>query len=297
MGHELSAADPSANLDFGDWVQKNIIAPLNMKGTGVGLNVSSNRDAAWGYAPNGKPVAPYRLGWNVPCGGMRSTARDLATFAHAIMAGKLLRSDTLAREMVDPVTLDSDGTTLFGTPWEMYFHNKTGFLVRRKGGNVPGYSALLAFVPELELSLSILFGGSTSEFDASQAAFDLLLPAFSNLMLRLEYESGPVRQPENNTKYVGQWESEFSTVHISVFNGTTLYLRMTGSLGIGLFLRIPDWQSAPSSSVLQLWVPRTIAACFNLELEGYLYQYVIFSDDMSTLTIPGLLPGLTWTRH
>jgi len=47
------------------------------------------------------------------------------------------------------VFLNYDGKTLFGTPWEMVFTNT--YLVRSKGGNVPGYSAQFSYIPELGL--------------------------------------------------------------------------------------------------------------------------------------------------
>ena len=47
------------------------------------------------------------------------------------------------------VFLNPDGLTQFGMPWEMrLMHN---YLVRRKGGNIRGYTTLFSFVPELQL--------------------------------------------------------------------------------------------------------------------------------------------------
>lgn len=45
--------------------------------------------------------------------------------------------------------LNSDGRTLFGTPWEMMFVNT--YLVRTKSGNTLGYGSQFTFVPELGL--------------------------------------------------------------------------------------------------------------------------------------------------
>ena len=46
--------------------------------------------------------------------------------------------------------LNTDGKTLFGSPWEMMFIDT--YLVRTKSGNIPGYSAQFSYVPELGLS-------------------------------------------------------------------------------------------------------------------------------------------------
>ena len=52
------------------------------------------------------------------------------------------------------VFLNYDGITLFGTPWEMVFADT--YLIRGKGGNVPGYSAQFSYIPELQLGKLLL---------------------------------------------------------------------------------------------------------------------------------------------
>ena len=49
------------------------------------------------------------------------------------------------------VFLNFDGNTLFGTPWEMNFIDS--YLVRGKGGDAPGYSAMFGYIPELGLGM------------------------------------------------------------------------------------------------------------------------------------------------
>ena len=52
--------------------------------------------------------------------------------------------------LTPPAFTNSDGLTGFGTPWEIRFH--ANYTILRKGGNIPGFSALFSFVPELQLS-------------------------------------------------------------------------------------------------------------------------------------------------
>ena len=113
LGHELTPA----NTTWEDWVQTSILDPLEMKGTGFGLALDvENANVAVGYHPNGAAVGTYSLGWNMPCGGMRSTIRDLSTIAGAIMSesNPLIHSRSLAQELVAPVSVDNGGNTLFG---------------------------------------------------------------------------------------------------------------------------------------------------------------------------------------
>ena len=169
LGHELS------RLAFGDkfmrdgvndldawqkWTQENILDPLNMSRTGFGLDLSKEtNDVATGYHADGSAVGTYTVGWNRPAAGMHSSVRDLSKLAGALMsdASPLFTSRALNNNLLQPIAIDAGGGTVHGAPWEMKFHNETGLLVRRKGGNVPGYSALLAIVPELELSLVMLW--------------------------------------------------------------------------------------------------------------------------------------------
>ena len=52
--------------------------------------------------------------------------------------------------------IDYDGVTVWGTPWEMAFLDS--YLVRSKGGIITGYSGLMTFLPELQLSMLYYYG-------------------------------------------------------------------------------------------------------------------------------------------
>ena len=49
------------------------------------------------------------------------------------------------------VYVNRDQRTGFGTPWEIRF--QANYTVLRKGGNVPGHSSIMSFVPELQLGM------------------------------------------------------------------------------------------------------------------------------------------------
>ena len=50
--------------------------------------------------------------------------------------------------------MNRDQLTGFGTPREIRF--QANYTVLRKGGNVDGYSALLSYIPDLELGKDVL---------------------------------------------------------------------------------------------------------------------------------------------
>ena len=178
----------------------------------------------------------------------------------------------------------------------MKFHNDTGVLVRRKGGNVPGYTALLAFVPELELSLSILWSGAADEFTWSIHAFDLILPPWLDMMHNL-LETKPQTQPKNASQFVGDWTST-GGLPAKIFQYNDMLLIKV--LGLGMYMRIPNWKQEQNDTMdliyLQMWVQRNVAPCLTLELQAMINQYVIFDQQLSSFTIPGYVPGIKWVR-
>ena len=204
--------------------------------------------------------------------------------------------------------MNAGGKTLFGTPWEMNFHPSTGYLVRRKGGNVVGYTALLAFVPEIKLSLSVLWSGSTNEFEASELAMNSLLPPMNDMFKEIAQATESTRQPTNQSAYVGTFQS--TTIPgprgaAQVFVYESKLLIKVGLLGLGMYLRLPQWSQenfqqggeGDSPLTLQMWASRTVSPCLELELKAYVNQYVSFSEDLSTFSIPGSVPGFLWERQ
>lgn len=333
LGHELArlvAADAAAADSTAEgypegawekWTQANILDPLNMSRTGFGLDLAKEtNDVATGYNVDGSAVGTYTLGWNGPAGGMHSSVRDVSTLAGALMAdaSPLIASHALHNELLQPVSLDTSGGTVIGTPWEMQFHNNSGFLVRRKGGNVPGYAALLSMVPELELSLVMLWPNmNTEELSASVSAMDRLLKPFADMFQAVQDHPKNQPQPDNRDRFLGNWTLKKCidaglkppyplqcTAPIFLTNDTlsgVLY-----ALDIGAFLRLPSWASRDAEAggggtsddlvTLQLWVPQEILSCVDRELLAQFRQYVEFDftdTDRPTMRVPGYI-GSAW---
>lgn len=74
LGHALARA---AAQDWAALVQERICAPLGLRDTGTGGDVAQPHDG------RGRPVPPWTLNSVAPAGALRSTARDLVTFARA----------------------------------------------------------------------------------------------------------------------------------------------------------------------------------------------------------------------
>jgi CubicO group peptidase (beta-lactamase class C family) len=135
-----------------------IFAPLGMGSTRYWPGPAP---APPGAAPLGTPhPAPLSLG----DGGIWSTAQDLLRWAQALNADEL----GISRLMETPGSLD-DGTPV-DYAWGMGIRSHAGYRVYRHGGGWPSLRALLARVPELNVSLVIMALADDSERRVDLAA-------------------------------------------------------------------------------------------------------------------------------
>ena len=83
----------------------------------------------------------------LPAGGYLTTAVDLAKFAQALMAGKLVRNQTLHR-MITPANLADGQVIAYGLGWGVEIEQWHGDRWAFHGGSSPGASGFLVMMPE-----------------------------------------------------------------------------------------------------------------------------------------------------
>ena len=313
LGRELTAY-AAPNLTFEEWVQGNILDPLGMKNTGFLYTDNITSSMATGYAANGNAYPSGRVqnltGWAAPCGSAYSTVEDLNILSNAIMHSDMFE---LAREdfLLSPNFLNRDGQTLFGTPWEMAFDATSGVVVRRKGGNLAGFSALFSFVPELNVSGNFLFNGATDEFKASQF-YQTLLPALFAALKPLQ-KYPPMPSDTEMDYFVGEYMTGQARVVISkssapLPNGKSQSILILDFGGTKVLLRdsgLPNSNSS-SSKTLAVYIPEELVGCMKFELSALDSQYVTFGtassepnekqDHAGYLYIQGYVPGIVYHR-
>ena len=315
LGRTLAlAADPEGKETFEMWVSKNILAPLGMDSTGFHYSDAVKARMATGYS--GAAAHPMtkggaeQIGWLAPCGSAYSTVNDLSKLAHALMRGSLFKSKALGRELLQPVFFNQGGGTLFGAPWEMWVDPSTGALVRRKGGNLAGFAALVAFVPEFELSLTMTWNSmNVDEFAASNQGFSALLPPFVELLGTLQPHAPPMPPKDFWPRYVGSYFSPALgyanlTVHQFPISGdpkrTVSVLLLTSPFVASTLVK-----SAPASlgpAFLQVYIPNALLPCLTNELIAFNDGYMLFSGNatdtapFAQLEFVGNAHGITLTR-
>jgi serine beta-lactamase-like protein LACTB len=88
-------------------------------------------------------------------GGYVTTVEDLARFAASVMAGTLLRSDTV-RQMMTPTRLPNGQPVDYGLGWGMELEEWHSDTWTFHGGSTPGVSGMLALMPRHRFAVAIL---------------------------------------------------------------------------------------------------------------------------------------------
>jgi hypothetical protein len=229
---------------------------------------------ATGYGPDGDAEAWYPFGWDAPAGSMYSTASDLTVLASALMAaaageetplGTHLRPE-VARRLLQPHYWNGDGQSWFGSPWETAID--ASYSILGKGGHIPGYSALLAFVPDLRLAVALTFNGGADMYGGvTESTVGSLVTALARWLPGVEANPGPYwtditgayRDADSGTEaLVYRWQAQWLVVDFGVrlasmrlqyvgVGDTAALLRAAPRLGGATSANATTTQLAPTS--------------------------------------------------
>jgi len=137
---------------YGDFLDQNIFAPLEMRDTGHrGRDSVIVKDLAAGYGPAGiwdLERAPF-LDWTIKTGNgsLYSTVEDLYKWDRALSQGSLLRADSLAQMFKDHVA---------GAGYGWFIGERSGRRVLRFSGRSPGYTSYFERYPDDDACIIIL---------------------------------------------------------------------------------------------------------------------------------------------
>ena len=196
LGYALlgrSITETLLNTTFEKWIQQEILDPLGMNNTGFEITPLVETNMAFPYGNNEQRMAFSKIGWAVPAGGMYSTIGDLTKLGMMFTQpnNQSIFKPSTVRQMSLPVDVAPDGSTLWGSPFEMFLSN--GFLVRGKVGNIDSYDAYFSFVPQLELGINVMISTRTfdktsgmSAFAIGRKAYDMILPALNRTLFNMD---------------------------------------------------------------------------------------------------------------
>ncbi|MCE5270128.1 serine hydrolase [bacterium] len=187
LGYALAGEIVSvvSGLPYADFIDRNILAPLNMTSTSVAISGQARQRLAQGYGrrmPDGtRAVMPFveLKGMNA-CGSFSSAVQDLARFAswqfRLLQTGgrEILKASTL-REMQRVHWLYPDWQAGWGLGFGIS-HTKERDIVFH-GGWLPGYRSHFAVSPAEKIGVIVLQNTDDATTVVVDRAFEWLAPA------------------------------------------------------------------------------------------------------------------------
>ena len=293
IGHLVSEYAYDGN--FSDVFHQSFVAPLQLSRTGLVFTPEVISEMAVGYlAPNDPIPFPLQFGWVAPAGQMYISSNDFSKFANVIARAEMgistpgfFLTPSAARRMFGVHQTNDPNQTGFGSPWEEQYIAE--MWVKCKGGNAEVYSALVCFVPEYDLSLTLLWNGAVDELAFAVTAWELILPAFRDVLAKYRPVFTP---PAPASVYVGNYTSpsEFgSDFAIVELPNTELAFRLGG-------VDVPLQWHAKNRAQIRQPVPM-IGACFNWELTGVWNAYLVFRFDADGSAVSAVTTDMFATEY
>ena len=152
LGEALAAA---WGVTYADALREHVLAPLGMKATTVGLAGSlPPADLAPAHGADGQRVPNWTWLACAPCGGVRSSARDLAALLTACLGGRDAPLRVALDATVQPQRADDDTGGQVGLGW-MLTDDSARPIVWHNGATA-GSHAFVAFSPKTGAGVAIL---------------------------------------------------------------------------------------------------------------------------------------------
>lgn len=172
-----------AAMPYADFVEKNLFAPVGMKGSYYCSERVVHRNHAHGYdTADGQLILKAYLDhtWPYAAGSLCSTAGDLATWLNALhnvqgVHGARVLSPASYRAMTTPAVLNDGAKTRYG--FGVGIADVGGRRVIAHGGGINGFLSETEYYPESELAIVVLqnTAGPAGPTDIARAIADAVL--------------------------------------------------------------------------------------------------------------------------
>ncbi|HEX9930353.1 MAG TPA: serine hydrolase [Pyrinomonadaceae bacterium] len=158
------------------FVETRILKPLGMTNSNISIpEMEKSKDYSFGYEFNSDTKEtikkPFRnFPTMTPAGAINSSARDMANWLKFMLNGgavngKRLVSEAAFAELTKPqMKITPNGKVNYGLGW--FLQEWNGMKVVQHGGNIDGFNALVAMVPEKKTGFVILTNVSASPLPA-----------------------------------------------------------------------------------------------------------------------------------
>ena len=167
-------------------IERRILKPLGMKSSNLTVKaMQSSPDFSYGYTYNtdtktNKRVPMRDVPSAAPAGAINSSARDMAEWLRFMLNGGMVNGKRLVSEksFTELITtqMKMAGKTSYGLGW--FLRDWNGHKVVEHGGNIDGFNAQVAIMPDQKLGFVLLTNVTASPLgnDAMEAIFSNLVP-------------------------------------------------------------------------------------------------------------------------
>lgn len=138
-------------MTYHEYLKLKMLDPLGLTHTGKGPDNMSGAPYAKGYDDEGE-VAPYQMQIAFSAGDMISTIGDMEKWGDALLGDQFLTVAEKADIFADPVA--EEGFYSLGFGW--FTMREEGNLMYFHGGDIDGYSSLIALLPETNSMIVVL---------------------------------------------------------------------------------------------------------------------------------------------
>lgn len=139
------------DMAYHDYIYEKVMAPLGLNQTTIGADDIQGESFAKGYK-DGQVVASYPMELANSAGEFESTIADLEKWGNALMGGSFLTPDEKTDYFAAPYTEDD----LFTVGMGWFTIRLDGTLVYNHGGNIDGFTSIIALLPETNSMIIML---------------------------------------------------------------------------------------------------------------------------------------------
>lgn len=169
------AVAKAQNSTWDDLIAKKIFKPLGMTNSDTRIeDMQKSRDYSFGYDYNKTTKVTRRLPQRAipaaaPAGAINSSARDMAQWVRLMLGNGVFNGTRLVSEKgIDELTrkqINIAGSIDYGLGW--FLRQWNGHKVVEHGGNIDGFNAQVAFMPDQKLGFVLLTNVTASSIGAT----------------------------------------------------------------------------------------------------------------------------------
>lgn len=175
-----------SGLDYSEYMQKEILDPMEMNHSGLIMTPDLESKAATGYQMNRELAMPYIR--DLPAGSILSSSSDMAEFMKMVLnEGVTATGDTLlfAETQADMLTRKNSHVPLdknFSIGWTYWLVNPYDHEFEQHpvghGGDIPPFHAIMVMLPGEKLGVTVVTNSNTGTGMITPLAIDLMKAAF-----------------------------------------------------------------------------------------------------------------------